>query len=772
MAAILKDDTKITTLKSRQMVSTIPIFHMSWARNLSFLTYDDEGDENDDEQMEKDQGNRGEGMKIEPATASADPVVTQEAQPDKPDEQAIAGQEEDAYISISDDDDEQKKLDLAIAISLTDYDDERNNGPSSAAQSNNNKTEGIRSKKCCETCLRYPRFPRRKKATKFRVIQFKPEDFERGELCHHYIAVSYCWRSDGNGKSTAAEKSYRVRVQQGDGSYIDRMSRTPNEIIDRAVAAARATGPDCTRLIWIDQECLPQDDGKEKEMGIQSMDIVYQRAQCTIGLFESVIQEQIQLDVVAAMMDWGRSRNPTALSLLQHALELFKVSRKFLMSMAQNPSMSGELYRGTTISFDARDMPWFQRAAYILDKVDNLYPVVEATNNPLAFFHAISVGNFGPRKLCNAAVALYFLRSRFNHRPADPPIDGPSWALPFYKCLPEVRMKATRAGCSVMIRTATLYSFSESGLTLPAYAWNVNRSVDLTPIKVKWESLWNKFTCYTVEFEHRDGESREELQARKDEVSRQVREAHGLEQSFSARSDETGDVFQPDPAFGAIVSRVLSVGVVERDEEIQRIVGNIFLDILRHLYYNCEVSLANSIWHSVRAECVVRKEGSAPIKNAAPLDAFPDDSDDENTEIVENATDQLLTHKTNRTILETQITKQIMAIQYRAALHETSQNDQVNAEAVPTMGSFITFVFFADHTKRDEREINLQKMVAAFDVDGSCLVVTPFDSDMERLPHPALRSMATAWVVKREPDDQEQIETRRNGSLSCESSLS
>lgn len=189
-------------------------------------------------------------------------------------------------------------------------------------------------------------------------------------------------------------------------------------------------------------------------------------------------------------------------------------------------------------------------------------------------------------------------------------------------------MKATRAGCSVIIRTATLYSFSECGLTLPAYAWNINRSVDLTPIKVKWESLWNKLTCYTVEFEHRDGESKEELQTRQDEVSRQVREAHGLEQSFSGRSDETGDVFQPDPAFGAIVSRVLSVEVVERDEEIQRIVGNIFLDILRHLHYNCEVSLANSIWHSVRAECVVRKEGSSPVEDAAPLGAFPDDVGD------------------------------------------------------------------------------------------------------------------------------------------------
>lgn len=330
MAAILEDDTKtssdgiygpdiaheVTEMSNYRVHRN---YAYSWARNLSFLTYDDQGDENDEnneKQTEKNQENlsifdkededellqqaiaqsltqydenesSGEGMKIEPATASADPVVTQEAQLDKVDEQAITGQEEEADIYISDDDDERAKLDLAIAISLTDYSDERNNeaGPSSAAQSNNNKTEGIRSKKCCETCLRYPRFPRRKKATKFRVIQFKPEDFERGELCHHYVAVSYCWRSDGNGKPTAAEKSYRFRVQQGDGSYIDRMS----EIIDRAVAAARATGPDCTRLIWIDQECLPQDDGKEKEMGIQSMDIVYQRAQYTVGLFESVI---------------------------------------------------------------------------------------------------------------------------------------------------------------------------------------------------------------------------------------------------------------------------------------------------------------------------------------------------------------------------------------------------------------------------------------------------------------------------------------------------
>ena len=58
--------------------------------------------------------------------------------------------------------------------------------------------------------------------------------------------------------SWAAEKSYRIRVRDKDGNCVERTNRTPNEIIDRA-DAARAAG---FRLVWIDQECLPQDEGK------------------------------------------------------------------------------------------------------------------------------------------------------------------------------------------------------------------------------------------------------------------------------------------------------------------------------------------------------------------------------------------------------------------------------------------------------------------------------------------------------------------------------
>ena len=45
--------------------------------------------------------------------------------------------------------------------------------------------------------------------------------------------------------------------------------------------------------------------GKEHELGIQAMDMVYQRTQFTIRLFESTIQKQAHLETVAAVLLWG-----------------------------------------------------------------------------------------------------------------------------------------------------------------------------------------------------------------------------------------------------------------------------------------------------------------------------------------------------------------------------------------------------------------------------------------------------------------------------------
>ena len=56
-------------------------------------------------------------------------------------------------------------------------------------------------------------------------------------------------------------------------------SQAPNYLLDRAVDLAISFG---LRLIWIDKECLTQVDTDEyHRLGVQTMDIVYNRAMVT-----------------------------------------------------------------------------------------------------------------------------------------------------------------------------------------------------------------------------------------------------------------------------------------------------------------------------------------------------------------------------------------------------------------------------------------------------------------------------------------------------------
>jgi hypothetical protein len=161
----------------------------------------------------------------------------------------------------------------------------------------------------CGACQRYPVFPNDCRPTKFRVVQFPKDAFEGGRpLCNHYVAISYCWQSDLSGTAQAQNGSYRVLVENENGITKERSNNAPDETIDRAVDFASHVG---ARLIWIDQECLPQDDSKEHELGIQAMDMVYQRAHWCAGLHQSIVPSQCQLDAVASMMDWRRQNSST-----------------------------------------------------------------------------------------------------------------------------------------------------------------------------------------------------------------------------------------------------------------------------------------------------------------------------------------------------------------------------------------------------------------------------------------------------------------------------
>ncbi|KAG4437773.1 hypothetical protein IFR05_006758 [Cadophora sp. M221] len=100
-----------------------------------------------------------------------------------------------------------------------------------------------------------------------------------------YIAVSYCWRSSR--KVSDPDLLRPIRIKQGDNI---RTARARPQVIHRAFRYALAVG---IGSVWIDQECIEQDDRADKEAGIQSMDLVYRNAHCALGLLEECCVEDL-----------------------------------------------------------------------------------------------------------------------------------------------------------------------------------------------------------------------------------------------------------------------------------------------------------------------------------------------------------------------------------------------------------------------------------------------------------------------------------------------
>lgn len=148
----------------------------------------------------------------------------------------------------------------------------------------------------CHECQHIPLFPSQGKVTRFRIRRLPPLGSDQLPECCHFVAVSYCWTSQGDSKGQADEEPYLVREENGTVRPI----RAQRATIDRVVAFARENG---FRMIWIDQECIEQDNPVEKELAIQAMDHVYLRAQTSIGLFHAQLQQR-HLDCLLVLYEY------------------------------------------------------------------------------------------------------------------------------------------------------------------------------------------------------------------------------------------------------------------------------------------------------------------------------------------------------------------------------------------------------------------------------------------------------------------------------------
>lgn len=101
----------------------------------------------------------------------------------------------------------------------------------------------------------------------------------------HYVAVSYCWKSQKGEQQE--DKRFKIRTREG-----IRKGTAPREIVERAVKFAASVG---ARFIWIDQECIRQDNREDKELGIQSMDLVYRQSSWPLALMDTIFTDTVHI---------------------------------------------------------------------------------------------------------------------------------------------------------------------------------------------------------------------------------------------------------------------------------------------------------------------------------------------------------------------------------------------------------------------------------------------------------------------------------------------
>ncbi|KAL8391578.1 hypothetical protein RB595_010267 [Gaeumannomyces hyphopodioides] len=234
----------------------------------------------------------------------------------------------------------------------------------------------------CKICTRVPEFPSDKKTRTFRLFSPSvecPEIVENPDydnICGHFVAISHCWplpAPDGCGED---QKPKTCRVREIDGTK--RTARALDDVLDRAVDFANMVG---FRMIWIDHECLPQpteespqEDKEYQRIGVQAMDMVYQRALVTASFHGGLVVSQQQVDAIHTILhssDYGliteiynppSPGQPNEFRLaVAHAIE-------FLQAVAGDPSYTRAWVAQEAVSAGNQRFLVFRRAPAVVGR--------------------------------------------------------------------------------------------------------------------------------------------------------------------------------------------------------------------------------------------------------------------------------------------------------------------------------------------------------------------------------------------------------------------
>ncbi|KAI0872855.1 heterokaryon incompatibility protein-domain-containing protein [Hypoxylon argillaceum] len=110
-----------------------------------------------------------------------------------------------------------------------------------------------------------------------------------------YVAISYTWNHPPN--STEPCGNYYVKSRSG--LFI------PSDVRDSVFERVRKYMIRYNlRYLWIDRECIMQEDSEEKKRAVQAMDLVYSYSKHPIGLLYQPIMSIAELELLAKLITW------------------------------------------------------------------------------------------------------------------------------------------------------------------------------------------------------------------------------------------------------------------------------------------------------------------------------------------------------------------------------------------------------------------------------------------------------------------------------------
>ena len=166
-----------------------------------------------------------------------------------------------------------------------------------------------------------------------------------------YVAVSYCWNRE---KVDWFTERHSPPIQIVTENSDIKSSSTPPDVLYRAIAFALDHH---LSAIWIDQECILQEDPRDKEDGIQAMDIVYQESSHPVAILEFCFETQEEVDAFAAIADPERyAFDPSKIDDLHNILDDLSTdawfSRAWTLQESSSAGVSMMLIFGCPLDID------------------------------------------------------------------------------------------------------------------------------------------------------------------------------------------------------------------------------------------------------------------------------------------------------------------------------------------------------------------------------------------------------------------------------------